>query len=62
MHSSSVSRPLSGYLAVSLVCAAVACVAQAVWLVAMSLPWQALPGLLALLAVSTSMLLLRAGA
>ncbi len=62
MHSSSVSRPLSGYLAVSLVCAAVACVAQAVWLVAMSLPWQALPGLLALFAVSTSMLLLRAGA
>ncbi|MCA3069618.1 MAG: methyl-accepting chemotaxis protein [Rhodocyclaceae bacterium] len=59
MHSSSVSRPLSGYLTATLVCAAAACVAQAVWLVAMSLPWQALPGLLALLAVSTSMLLLR---
>ncbi len=62
MHSSSVFRSFPGYLAVTLGIAAAACLAQAAWLVSMELPWQALPVLLALLAVSASALLLRAHA
>ena len=62
MHPSFVSRPLPGSLAAALAVAAVACLAQAVWLVSLELHWQALPGVLVLIAVSASALLLRAHA
>ena len=62
MHSSFIARPSSGYLAVTLSVTATACLAQVIWLVSTGLYWQALPGLLALLAVSGSALLLRSHA